>query len=94
MRLVRKFLGSVPGPLSEVDGNREGSRTGGDVNGRSTSKIETTRGERPSVGVPCHAGKWAVDDRGPDEREHKNRSQATAFGDGTNSKDRAGKRLN
>jgi len=91
VRLVCKFLSPIPGTLSEVDGNGEGGGTRGDVNRRSTSEIETTVCERPSVGVPCHTGKWIVDKSRPDEREHKSGSQPTAFGDGTNSNDRAEK---
>ena len=62
------------------------------MNGSSTSEVETTLNERPPVGVPCHARKWVVDNGGPDEGEHKDRSEATAFGESTNGNDGAEKK--
>ena len=41
------------------------------MNGSSTSEVETTMGERPSIGVPCHAGEWIIDKSRPDEGEYK-----------------------
>jgi len=87
--LVGEFLRSITGTLSEVDGDGEGGGARRNVNGSSTSEIETTLDVRPSVGVPCHAGKRTVDNRRPDENEYKGGAHATAFGDGTNGKDRA-----
>ena len=85
MGLVREFLGSITRTLSEVDGDGEGGGTGGDVNGSSAGKIETTLDERPTVGIPRHAGKWIVDERRPDEDEYKGGAQTTTFGHSTNS---------
>lgn len=42
---VSESLGSITGTLSEVEGNREGGCTRGDVNGSSTSEIEAAVGK-------------------------------------------------
>ena len=91
MGFVRKPLRSITSSLSEIDGNGQSCGTGGDVNRSTTSEIETAPDERPSIGVPGHAGKWVVNNCRPDEGEQKSGTQAAPFCDGTDCDDRADK---
>ena len=89
MGLVGKLLSPVTGTFSEVDGDGKSGGTRGDMDGRSTSEVQATLDERPSVRVPRHTCEWVVDDGRPDEGKQKGGTEATAFGDSTNGNDRA-----
>lgn len=56
----------------------EGCRTRGDVDGSSTSEIETAQLEDPSRGIPGPASNWIVDDGRPDEDEDNAGEQAAS----------------
>lgn len=77
VRTVVELVGSVSATLSEHDGVGESCASGGDVDGGSTCKIETTHFEDPAGGVPGPAGDGIVDDGGPDEHEDDTGEHAT-----------------
>lgn len=70
VRSVREAGGlSIAGTLAEHDGEGESGGTGRDVDGSTTSEVETAQLERPTVGVPGPVGDGIVHDGGPDENE-------------------------
>ena len=85
VRLVRKTFSAIAAALAEVNRNSQGGSTRANVNRSSSSKIETSKNVRPSVGVPCPAGKRIVDNGCPNENKNEGGSQTTTFSDGTNS---------
>lgn len=85
--LVCETLGAVASSFTEVDGDGEGSGTRGNVNGGSTSEIETTHVEDPSLRVPCPACDRAVDDGQPAEEEDHDGADFGSFGETTNGED-------
>lgn len=84
MWLVSKALSAVTAALAKVDREGEGGGTRRDVDGSSSSEVETTQNEGPTIGVPCPASNGIIDNGCPYEDEDKERAETTAFGDGTN----------
>jgi hypothetical protein len=85
MRLVGQRLRSISSSLSEIDRNSQSSSSGGDMDGSSTSEVESSQDERPPVGVPCPASDRVVYERRPDEDENGNGPQVCALSEGTDS---------
>lgn len=81
MRFIRKPLRPVAPPFAEVDGDREGSGSRGDMHGGTAGEVEPAEDEGPAVGVPCPACDGVVDECGPEEDEDKDRPDAGVFGE-------------
>ena len=93
MRLVCEFLSTITGTFSEVDGDSQSSGTRRNVDGCSTSKVESTLDGRPSVRVPRHTRERVVNNGRPNESEQERRTKTTAFRHSANSDDRAMRRV-
>lgn len=76
---IVELVGSVASTLSEHQGISEGSSTGGNVHGCTTSEIETAHLENPACTVPCPAGNGVIDHGGPNEREDHGGRQSTTL---------------
>mgnify|MGYP007051637637 CR=1 FL=1 len=85
MGLVRKTLSAVALALAEVDGDGESGGSGNDVDGGSSSEVETTEDEGPASAVPGPACDGVVDDGGPDEDEDEKRAETTTLRNSTDS---------
>lgn len=88
MWLVGETLGSIATAFAKVDGDSEGGGSGGDVDGRSTSEIETAKDEGPAIAVPCPAGDGVIHKGRPDEDEDHHWAEFSSLGDGTNGEHR------
>lgn len=87
MGLVGESLGSVSPSLAEVECDSEGSGTGRDMDGRSTSEIESTESSSPTVETPSPSGDGAVDDGQPDKDEYHDGSDSCSFSETTSGED-------
>jgi hypothetical protein len=83
--LVGESFGSVSPSLAEVERDSEGSGTGRDVDGRTTSKVESAKGGSPTVETPSPGGDGTVDDSQPDKDEDHDRSDTCSFSETTSS---------
>lgn len=91
---VRETLDlGVASALPEHESVGESGGTGADVDGGTTSKVETAHLEGPTLGVPGPEGNRVVDNGGPDEDEDVDREHASAISDTTNSECGAGNKL-
>lgn len=90
MGLVGKTVSSVTPSLAEIDGDGETSGTGGDMDGRSTSKVEAAKYEHPAVGVPSPVGNRVIDNRRPNEDKDHQWAESAALSNGTDSENGAG----
>ena len=55
--------------------------------GLTSSEIESSHDERPSVGGPSPAGDRAVDDGGPEEHEHEGGSHSSSLSHSSDGED-------
>jgi len=85
--LVGESLGSVSPSLAEVECDGEGSGTGRDVDGRTTSEVESTESSSPTVETPGPGGDRAVDDSQPDKDEDHDGSDSCSFSETTGGED-------
>lgn len=85
--LVGEPFSAVASTLAEVQGDSKRGSTRRDVNGGTTSKVETAHDKRPAVGVPCPASEWAIDKGEPAEEEDHNGTNTRSFSETTNGKD-------
>ena len=53
--------------------------TRGNVNGSTSSIVKGRKVEEPSVGIPCPAGNWTINDGGPEEGEDQARKNAATL---------------
>ena len=81
MGLVCEALRSVSAALAKIDGNGQCGGTRRNMDGCTTSEIETTENERPAVGVPRPTSDGIVNYGRPDESKKDGGTQACAFGD-------------
>jgi hypothetical protein len=87
VRLVGESLSSVASSLAKVEGNGEGSGTRGNVDGRTTGKVEGTERTSPTVGTPGPGSDRAVDDGQPDEDKDHDGTDTCSFSETTNGED-------
>lgn len=79
MRLVGQSFGPISSPLAQVESDSKRSRTRGDVDGGTSSIVECSEDEGPTLGVPGPTGDRAVDDGEPDEHEEDDSGESTSF---------------
>lgn len=70
--------------FSKDHGIRKCRETGSDFDRSTSSVVEDTIFESPSIDIPCPACNGTVDKRRPEEYENHGRNQTTSFGNGTN----------
>lgn len=75
----------VAGALTQHKGVSESCGTRADVDGGTTSEVETAHLQGPSLEVPGPESNGIVDDRGPDEDEDVGGEHATTISDSANS---------
>jgi hypothetical protein len=88
VRSVVKFMGAVSTALAQHDGIGEGGGTRRDVDGSTSSEIESAQLVDPTVGVPRPAGNGIIDNGCPDKDEDDGRKHTTTLGDSANGESR------
>lgn len=81
---VVELVSAVPTTLAQHQGVSQCSRTGSNMHGSTTSKVETTQLEDPTGRIPGPASNGVVDNGGPDEHEDDARQHAATLSNGTN----------
>lgn len=78
MRLAVRWLASILA-LAQYKSVGKTCPSGSNVDRSASCVVQGRQVEEPSIGVPCPAGNWTIDDSGPKEGEDQARKNAATL---------------